>query len=255
MNIGKPVKKLNNYISSIKKEKKNLRIKINNATFINIKKNSADNEVISLYLNDTDNKELIKEIDNEVLESVVKNNNTWFNNNLTNEKIIEYFRDSFNDKKSVISLLISDLKLPIIYYNNKIIESLADIKIDSSHIINVEIECEGLYFYKDKFGLRWIIRILNIYEPDKYINHDEIVATKDDIENEWELTINEFNITIEEDREKLKNKLKLLEAFKDRIIREYQEAKNISTADSFWNSSLTKISREIAKYYNGTLKL
>jgi len=253
--VHKPAKKINYYISYVRQNNKNIKITVNNTSFISIKRNSSDNEVLKLFINNIDIINKINLIDKDIFETVLKYNNIWFNNNLTDELISGYFRESFNSKNSVISLLISDVKLPIIYYNDNLIENLTDIKINNTHIINVEIECEGIFFYKDKFGLKWIVRILKIYDSDKYINDDEIVATKSEIENEWDYSIKEFETSVNQDCEILKNKLDLLEKFKKDLIKEYEDTKNITTADNFWNSSFTKISKQISKYYNGTLKL
>jgi hypothetical protein len=253
--IHKPLKKINFYTSAVKENNKNIKLKINNVKFINIIKNNSDNEILRIYINNNETKDELNIIDREILESAIKNNNIWFNNNLTNEGISEYFRESYNNKNSVISLLVSEIKLPVIHYNDKTIEDLKEVKIDNTHIINIEIECEGIYFYKDKFGLRWIVRLINIYDSDKYINFDEIVATKEEIEEEWDNTIKEFEIYINQECDKLKNKLTILDEFKKEIIGTYKETKNITTADNFWNNSFIKISKQISKYYNGTLKL
>ena len=257
--VHKPEKKVNSYISKIKVNSKNIRFLLKNTKLINFKNNSPTNNVLKLYINnDHINDETlnhIKNIDNIVLTTVIANNNLWFNNNLDESKIKEYFCYSFDESYSTMSITISDIILPTISFNNKLISSLNDINIKKEYIINVEIEGLGLYYYKEKFGIQWLAKCINMYDINNIINEEDILVSKEDIENEWDSDINEFYNKLCQDYDVLNTKLKFIEKLKIEIKEEYDKVKNMENMDVYWNNSLNIISKKIAKYNNGTLKI
>jgi hypothetical protein len=253
--VHKPEKKVNSYISKIKVNNKNIRFILNNTKFINLKTNSSNNNILKLYITNDENIKNIRDIDDTILRNVIDNNNSWFNNNLDESKIKEYFRYSMNQSHSNISIMMSDVILPVISFNNNQVSSLKDINIKKDYIINVEMEALGLYFYKDKFGIRWIVKCINMYDVNNIIKEDEILMSKEDIENEWDSDINEFYNKLCQDYDVLNAKLKFIENLKIEIKEEYDKVKNMENMDVYWNNSLNIISKKIAKYNNGTLKI
>lgn len=251
--VHKPEKKINNYISKIKVNNKNIKLRLNDNRFVNIKKIN-DNLIIKLYINN-DNKDTLNNIDNDILNSVLNNNKLWFNNGLESDKINEYFRYSVDNNYSVMSILLDDIKLPLLFYNSKQVSSIYDLEIKDTDIINIEIEAQGLYFYKEKFGIRWILRNINVYNIEKDISIEDILVSKDEIEDEWKTTLNEFNNKIEEDCKILQNRIDSLLEIKEDILNQYNNLHTEKVSELYWNHCLNEISKKITKYYNGTLKL
>ena len=249
LEVKKPEKKVGNYISKIKENNRNIKLSINNIKFVNIK-----NNILKIFIENTDDITKIINYDDEILKIIINNNQLWFNNNLNEIKIKEYFRHSIDKLHLMMSLMISDVKLPIISFNNKQISSLEEITIEKDYIINIEIEAQGLYFFKDKAGIRWIVRSIYIYDIKNIINDNDILANKEDIEEEWEYEINEFYNKLNEDYNILKKKINFIDNLKKEISEEYDKIKKMEEMNKNWNFSLNKISTKISKYINGTLK-
>jgi hypothetical protein len=112
-----------------------------------------------------------------------------------------------------------------------------------------------LYFYKEKFGIRWILRNINVYNIEKDISIEDILVSKDEIEDEWKTTLNEFNNKIEEDCKILQNRIDSLLEIKEDILNQYNNLHTEKVSELYWNHCLNEISKKITKYYNGTLKL
>lgn len=249
LEVKKPEKKVGNYISKIKENNKNIKLSINNTKFVNIK-----NNILKLFIENTDDITNLTNIDNKILKIIINNNEQWFNNNLNETKIKEYFRYSIDNLQSIMSIMISEIKLPMIFFNNKQISSLKDITIEKDYIINIEIEAHGLYFFKDKVGIRWILRSIYIYDIKNIINDNDILVNKQDIEEEWQDEINEFFNKLNEDHNILNRKINFIDNLKREISEEYDKIKKMDEMNRNWNNSLKQISTKISKYINGTLK-
>ena len=198
--------------------------------------------------------EKIQEIDEIILNSVKKNNTKWFANNLDESKINEFYRPSFNIIRSKMTVLLSKYKHSNIFINNKeIIDEDFDLTTYDfkDKKIVLDIEAQGLYFYPQKFGIRWIIRSLSIYSNEE--NENDIIYDEKDIENDWNDTIQEFIDTIDTNCNLLENKISNLQLLKKDIQDDYLKALSISKNSLEWMEIFEKISKKISKYYSGSL--
>jgi tetrahydromethanopterin S-methyltransferase subunit B len=185
----------------------------------------------------------------------IVNNNKWFNNNLQEDEIHEFFRPSLNTEQDTMTVMISDIRDIIITHNESVIDSLENIDLKNPHIeLSLEIEAQGLYFFPKKFGIRWIVNKLSIYNSDLISSENTIdsdnLIDKVDIENEWECEVDTIKESIEKDITIFKSKITSLEKYSNDIQESLETAKNTLDIGE-WNAKLIDLSHKIAKYYGG----
>ena len=206
--LHSPKKKTKNYVSKISIDNKNLSIKIPFAQFIHLQ-DFEGGKLLKCWLpKESSAVEKLTEIDLQVLKSVIENNTLWFKNNLDSSKINTFFRNSFNEHRNTITVLLSKYKEPNIYLNNK------EIDIDSAELnalnlkdkqLYIELESNGLYFYPQKFGIRWLVK--NLYITTNNDTSNEDLINKTDIETYWKEDLDELENNIEKECIELHNKI------------------------------------------------
>ncbi len=242
--LNKPVKKMDVYVSELMKSNTNsVKIKIPYCVFIAIH-NIKNGKVIRFFYDD----EHIKELDEFVLKEVIHNNQKWFNNDLNEEQIQDYYRSSYNLLNKTLDVLISEVRIPKIFKDNKEIDNLED-HIKNKDKVEIEIECQGVYFYNKKFGIRWFLKYINILseEDDK-----DIVIDKNTINEEWSQQLNNIYESIQKDCEDFDKKKQKLIKFKKIIEEDINKAQTLS--DEYdWNKQYFEITKKLNDYYNRNL--
>lgn len=195
----KPERKLDSFLVPLRDKKNNkIRLRItDDITLQKILKVKDQNAYVIQYLvRDRELHDIIRQYDRDVLAHVLEHCNSWFQTDLSEEKIHEMFLPSF-DEESVMKALVSSIIEPIVVLDNNLYNSFSDIvpimesKKSLSNVRTLlEIEAQGIYIRSRKFGIRWLVKSVRMFQDDiqpvedlfDLSTCDDIVASyKDDI--------------------------------------------------------------------------
>ena len=249
-----PVRKKDGYVSKITLEGKTIRTTIPFAKFIH-----KSPSVLRVWLpEDAQVLDTFKEYDELALSSTITNNSKWFNNALDSTTIAEYFRPSVT-KEGIMGLLLSASKPPTIIHDRKQLDQLDQLSSldlsNSNYKLSLEVDLQGLYFFSQKFGLRWAVRTIYIETVQEDVMEGDLmdVSLKASIEDKWEEDVQALNASIDQDIDKYEKYTQVLKDLKHDAHNMLTTARNEEVATEEWNSVLAQLATKIAKYYNGSL--
>lgn len=198
--------------------------------------------VLSLHVPEDDPAiKVLQDIDNQAYNAVVDNNEEWFNNSLDEACIQQFFRASVTDDR--MGVLVSQQREPVeMKWDTDVCASFGELVRNGivHKLCTVEIEAQGIFFYPQRFGIRWVLRRIRVQSCD----HDEIgevveYVNRADIEMSWIDTVEKTRVAIDRVVDELV-------AAKGRIECLLEEARGCPKADKMWNSLLQQLSGEIA---------
>lgn len=206
--------------------------------------------------------ETIRTLDELALQETLHRKSQWFpNSKLSKEKVLEYFRPSLVHTSNTLHVLVSENKEPsqIVWFGESVdcFDALLG-KASKREIRNANatfvIEAHGLYFYEQKFGIRWILRSVEFqHPPSTEIGEDEMYSDKQEIEEFWGCEVAAVHECIDQDIEVLRSKIALLEDEKRKLEEMLEQAKGYVQMEPAWNSGLEQLRMRIAKYRSGML--
>ena len=252
--LHNPKKKATNFVAKITNENgKLIRVKISNCKPVYLKEQPSGGHLLRIIIpKELEEYKEIEKIDSIICQNALINNQKWFNNNLHDEEIKEFFRASLNIVQDTMTVMISDIKDIIITLNDTVIDTLEEIDLKNPNIeVSLEIEAQGLYFFPKKFGIRWIVNKITIYNADlvEKVDNDDAID-RDSIENEWKQEVGIIQESIKNDISKLKNKITFLQEYSNDIENSFQKATQINSIEQ-WNTKFIELSHKITKYYGG----
>lgn len=247
----KPIRKVDAFVCKVTKpDLKPVRMTIYFAKIV-----SLNPRLLKVWIpEDSSSKELLDQYDNSALDATIKNNTIWFNNGLEQEQIQSFFRRSVNNK-DVVAILSSEVRPPIVLYNEEPLPDgieIKDLPLSECHI-SLEIELQGLFFYSQKFGLRWLLRSIKIDKNDQDTPETIVNITKGDVEAHWKHDIEALNASIDNDIESYTTRIELLKAYRKEVNGLLSDAIEEKDASPRWNDCLAEMSCKVAKYYAGGL--
>lgn len=203
--------------------------------------------------------DVMKDVDKTVIDASKENNQEWFNNALPTDKIIEYFRPSINEQRTS-TVLVSTTKIPrSIVWCGEDMDDFAGIANKSGRELramscNCTLEIQGIYFYPKRFGVRWIVRNIEFFDPNTIDeDSDGCEVDREDIESFWDAELQEIKDIIDEDVRKLYAKVDKLNDF-SRVLQDLLRiAKEQPDCNSIWERNLNALKEEIFHYKSGRL--
>lgn len=259
-----PVKKSKAFVSEIKtKRGKPFLLKLSNVSIqdvFHLKEHQGYLLHIGVSSN-TSAHETIRTLDELALQETLQRKAQWFpNSRMSKEKILEYFRPSLAHTSNTLHVLVSDAKEPshVEWYGQPVDCFDALLQKGKRTLRDATatfvIEAHGLYFYEQKFGIRWILRSVVFQDPPSTeIGEDELYSDKHEIEEFWGSEVAAVHESINQDIEVLKSKIEMLENEKQRLVEMLESAKGVERVDPTWNSGLEHLRMRIAKYRSGML--
>lgn len=180
----------------------------------------------------------IQRIDDAGYETVLKNNNIWFKNNLSEEVIDQYFRRNLgaNGSAAVISAMITPAAPPKMMFEGRGVTDFGELIATAYRAggpvglwASVKIELQGLVFYPKMFGTRWVLREIDILREDPRILdgaaiESDVYDSRADIEEYW--------------ADQVREKIADLEARLARI-------KSAPTIDAEWNNMIRDLRQKL----------
>jgi len=248
MNIiyKKPVNKVNYYISQLNNPVYyNLNdVKLN--SLIKLSNNSKnDGYYLNVYLDNYDI-DFFREQDNNALFELILNNNSWFDNKLSEEDIKLLYRQSYCAQNNTLKVILSYKVLPVITINDKIhhdtdelIRILSNPANYKKYYMSFKIQNVGIYIYNTICNIKWIIKSITINEINNDICNE---LSKEEIEEEWKQMIDEAIANID-------NKILVYQNIKEKISTAYNNLIDIEDADKIWENKIS----EIKKYINNII--
>ena len=214
-------------------------IKINNYNKIS---NNSNAFKLNIYIN-KDYINNIKQIDDDILLFFKTKNNKWFNNNLNNEELSELFKYSFCSQTNTIETILSN-KSKIIYNNENIQINNEFTKIlqGNKHLINIKLEHIGLYIFKDKIQNKWLITKIEILD---HFNNNDFTINKEEIEKEWQNTLNETIDNLNSLVDKYENNKIKINNFINNNLDLITVIKNIKYNDKNWDNKISILKNNI----------
>lgn len=219
----------------------------------------GDGHIARLYLPDNDTCEGVSDlqlIDLQVLEQVISHNVLWFANAMPEERLRAFFRPSVQTGGSNhMTVYVSAWKDPVLFVNGRNVDSIQDlINVPKNAKVKVEVEPMGVVFYKQKFGIRWILRKAWIF-TSSHIENDPCVNGWDErssVEEEWLTDLHELDAMIQQQKAGLHEKMKALDHLIAGAWEMYDRAKATDDPKS-WNEQLENLSKALAKYRSGAV--
>lgn len=239
--LKKPYFKKKSYISE---SKKNIKVNLDDVKINNINKISSNSNALKLkiYIN-KDNINIFKNIDENFLLILKKNNNKWFSNNLNNNELIELFNYSFCSQTNTIDAILSNKS--IITYNNvnmEISTELINILEKNKNFINITVSHIGLYIFKEKIQNKWLINNISIFD-NAVIN--DFTINKEEIDKEWENTLNDTITNLNELIDNYENNKVKINNFININLDLIKEIKNIKNTDKTWENKISILKNNI----------
>lgn len=247
-------KKATNYVAKITNDiGKTIRLKIPTCKIMYLREQPTGGHLLQIIIpKNSEQYKDIQIIDDTICENAIINNQKWFNNNLNEDEIKQFFRPSLNIAQDTMTVMVSDIKDTVITLNGKVIDDIHDIDYKSPTIeLSLEIEAQGLYFFPKKFGIRWSVNKL-VFSNIELIqtNENDEMFDRLLIENEWENEIITIQELIVKDINTLSAKIKTLKEYSNDLEETINTIKNIDSMKE-WNKNSMELSHKITKYYSG----
>lgn len=160
------IKKENFYISTPKID---LILTLTNIDIIEIKNISEKKYACVLKINEENDKIKLKNIENLIKKTVLKNNTKWFENNMSDVDILNKYAPFFNIKDNTLEIILHLDYLPKMDgYKN--LNNFLNFSKECKNIQNVTIKLVGIYIKNNSFYIRWLMKdiekIENVNESD-----------------------------------------------------------------------------------------
>jgi hypothetical protein len=187
-------------------------------------------------------KSLLNSIDDIALNSLLLNNQSWFDNNLTEDDISAMFRRSFCGQTSTMNIILTHDDANIkncssIFLDGKkcelsdAISIISDSKFSKRYTLNLNVKLAGLYVYPTHTSNKWIIKQMNIYE-----NEELEIDSKEDIELFWKDAVDESMYILDET-------IKNAEKEKVKIENIYRDILQTPVQNKDWETKLIELKR------------
>lgn len=238
----KPVKKKNFYISKLTNRK---YLTFNDVKIYNFIQLSHDKNNKGYHLNiyvGSEEKDRLDKIDKHLLDTLLTNNNKWFENNLDENSIMNMYKKTYCSQNNILKCIISNNILPEIIINDKKHDNAEEL----IHIINkpsnlknfyitLKLENIGLYIYQSECYIKWLVKSININEINNDITNE---LSKREIEEEWKIIIDEAIGNID-------NKISEYKNIKEKILVSYNNLISIDNTGKNWENKILDIKKNI----------
>jgi hypothetical protein len=256
-----PEKKKGSYVSRVTDKKgKPFVVNVQNSKVLAIHKLENENgHMVKLWIpKDSYAHEVMSDLDSGAIQNVISHNEEWFQNALSQQHIYDFFRPCLDQETCVV--LASSVKVPrSITFRGKALDNFDELtrampRELRSLLCSCSLEAQGLYFYPKKFGVRWIIRTIELHdkaqidEPEALLNHD-----KEEVEEFWRNELSEARVSIAQDVKVLEEKIAKLRDYEGELELLMKEAEKEEGSSSKWNDCLDSLKSKIFEYKCGRL--
>lgn len=231
MEFNTPIKKNNVYISTLEK---NININIIDVKIVNIQRINTEKIILELYINDNKIIDYLENFEKETIKTVKENNNKWFKNNMTDEKLINLYEPSFDSQTNILKVYVYNRYSPKIMINEELCDNIYDVINNEikEKIISIELRYLGIYIQSTSFENKWLIKSIHVMTIEEEMND------KDMIYESWENELKKKETEIYE-------KIRELTEFKDKMWEIYKKSKE----NTQWKEELEKLRNLMNKFF------
>jgi len=239
----KPKFKKKSYISETKKKIAYdlYDVKIKNYYRITSSSNALK---LSVNIDENDYFTFFNDIDNIALNNIIKKNKKWFDNELSEEELNTFFKSSICSQNKILDAVLSSSS--IIKYNNNTIDeldaNLQKLLLKKNCLFSIKVELIGMYIYKDKIQNKWFIKEIEIIDQ---VDNDNLHLSIKELNDEWNTTLNETIITLNEELDgynKRKNDIETFININKNLMNEINMCKN---KDNIWENKISILKNNI----------
>ena len=135
-----------------------------------------NNKSISTYVSVWN---VVTNIDNNILQNAISKNKEWFGKTLSQEKIRSLFNRSIRNGIFKARINLSDVTVfdPC---NNVINTDCIKTDLDAK----LYVECSGIYFIGNEFGLSWKVLQIKLFPKDRLVQYSFFSDESDDSDAE-----------------------------------------------------------------------
>jgi hypothetical protein len=243
-----------------------VKFELNNVTILHFHKTTLKNKSQSSstsYGDDTPNdsyilqihssiscqNSLLKEMEQKTVSEMLEKNKEWFNNNLSNEDILDSHEPAFNEQSNILKLfLVNESNTGLMYKTTKkqTLKDLISIFDPKKHTMDMVVKLNGLYIYKDRFCNKFCVEQIIINDLPKMLD------VKEEVETLIQVDIDELKHKIDEKAQQLMTEhvtnLKNLESKREEIKKietEFENIKSQKLEENLWNEKMTNIQKSI----------
>lgn len=228
----KPERKLDSFLVPLRDKQNNkIRLRITDDIVLQkvLKVRDQEAYVVQCLLKDPQLKETIEQYDRAVLDHVLENCNSWFKADLSEEKILEMFLPSLSNQ-SELKALVSSIIEPVVMMDNVMRSSFCEVipvlesKSSLSDIrIILELEAQGIYIRSRKFGIRWLVKSVRMFQEDHPAEELFDPSTCRDVIESYRDDIVELERQVGREVDDLAKKIDQLQQFMRRVKRNMEE--------------------------------
>lgn len=204
----------------------------------------------------------IRTLDELALQETLQRKGQWFpNSKLSKERVLEYFRSSMTSFPSnCIQVMVSESREPShISWLGESIECFDVLMKKGKRAIRdatatLQIEAHGIYFYEQKFGIRWVLRSASfgdseVFDDTSIENHIE----REEIEGFWIDEMEDINESVEKDIMYLREKIQQLEMERERLQGLLSQVRELPDISVEWNLLLDELRDRVGRYRGGQI--
>lgn len=191
--------------------------------------------LLSIYIGKND-QSIFDSIDNESLQSLIDNNNNWFNNDLGSNEISGLFKRAVCEQNNLINVYLTEKSQILVNGVSQDTSSELSIISDSiklkQYTLNLKLRLSGMYIYSSHTINKWCIKSLHMYS----IEDDDV--DREEINNFWFEQIKECQETLE-------NRKKIIEDTQKKLDDMYSKTIDMDISNKEWEKKLSEIKQII----------
>lgn len=199
-------------------------------------------------------KERVQECDKQALKLMSQHNQHWFQNSLTQEKILEFYRYSF-DTHGFIAVQMSETNPCKCYHNAKTcaFESIENALSASSSSIGITVVMVpmALYVTSSTFYIMWYLSEIHVTEEG--FEDDGEVIDKEGIEDAWKEEVAAAHTSLDQKMDLLMKKYTHLQAYKKELDDLMEVAQSQTSTSKLWDLTLENLETKIRGVKTGQL--
>lgn len=259
----KPIKKSKAFVSEIKtKHGKPFTVKLTNVHIQDIFHLKEGNGQLLQVCMPTESSafDTIRTLDEKALQETIQRKHLWFPQSaLSKEKVLQYFRNSITHDTNTLSVVVSSLSEPTrVDWCGEPVECFEALLSKGKRslreaIAHMTIEAEGLYFYGQKFGIRWVLRSISFTNSTMDGADNDESVDKHEIEAAWEEEMADLHEMMMDDIAMLEGKIQMIRDEGEVMNKLLKAAMDSQEMGQKWNDTLEELRERIAKYRSGML--
>jgi len=161
---------------------------------------------------------------------------------LTETIIREYYKSSCRHPQHMSFVIPYSSNPNKIYYGKESFINLSEL-IESKnllqHIVHLSVIPKSLRYYTKACGLIWTIQELQVTDPSE--EDPDVYIDRNEIENYWEMRVEQTVRSIQKD-------IEALQKYQEKLKTIFADAKKTEESNEFWESSLETLSHFIVDY-------